>query len=278
MYPPSLIPWFIRNRHRLVAGTVAAVALFLSLTFLYGDPCGYRGCPTVAEIRAFSRARRGGVSLERIPENVRNAFIAVEDRRFADHNGVDWRGFGRAFWRNAAALKVREGASTLTMQVARMAFIGGDECGNRSVGRKLVELRLASLIEEALSKDQILELYLNQIYLGDGVYGVEAASRHYFGKGVTRLTLSEAAALAALPRAPSVYDPVDHPERSVERRNLVLRLMAREGYITVAQAAGAAERQVRNADRSGAPGRSSSTVVRVRRTEQGGTIQICLAS
>lgn len=280
MYPPSILPWYTRNRRRLVRGTAAAVALLVSLTYLYGDTCGYRGCPSVEEIRAFSRDRRGTISLERIPENVRNAFIAVEDRRFAEHKGVDWRGFGRAFFRNAAAFEVREGASTLTMQVARTAFIGGDECGDRSLGRKLVELKLASLIERALSKDQVLQLYLNLIYLGDGTYGVEAASRHHFGKSVSRLSLSEAAMLAALPRAPSVYDPADHPERAMARRDLVLRLMAQEGYITVAQATAATAQRVQGAGpppRSSSP--SSSVATPVRNTVRSrGTIQRCLAS
>ena len=147
--------------------------------------------------------------------------------------------------RNATSLEVREGASTITMQLARSAFISDDECDGRSFGRKLIELRLAARIERALSKDQILELYLNRIYLGDGRYGVEAASRHYFGKSVGRLSVSEAALLAALPRAPSVYDPQDHPDRARVRRNLVLRLMAKEGYITVAQATAASGQPIR---------------------------------
>ena len=279
MYPPSILPWYVRNRRRLLVGTAATIALALSLTFLYGDTCGYRGCPSLEEIRAFGKAHRGTVPLERIPENVRNAFIAVEDRRFREHEGIDWRGFGRAFLRNVAALEVREGASTLTMQVARSAFIGGDECGNRSLGRKLVELRLASLIEKALTKDQILQLYLNLIYLGDGVYGVEAASRHHFGKSVGRLSLSEAAMLAALPRAPSVYDPNDHPERATERRNLVLSLMAQEGYITPAQADAAAEQRHGRANRGPRPSSgSSSSLTQVRNTERSGVVQMCLAS
>jgi membrane peptidoglycan carboxypeptidase len=280
MYPPHIATWYARNRRRLVLGTASAFALLLSLTFLYGDTCGYRGCPSIEEIREFSRTRRGTIALERIPENLRNAFIAVEDRRFVEHNGIDWRAVGRAFVRNAKALEVREGASTLTMQVARIAFIGGEECGNRSLGRKLVEVRLAALIEKALTKDQILQLYLNGIYLGDGVYGVEGASRHYFGKSVGRLSLSEAATLAALPRAPSVYDPIDHPERSMTRRDLVLSLMAKEGYITPAQQTAASEQQLGRASGrrtpSNRPG-SSSLITQVRNTERSGPVQNCLA-
>jgi 1A family penicillin-binding protein len=204
--------------------------------------------------------RRLTIPLERIPDRVRNAFIAVEDRRFTEHNGLDWRGVARAFWRNATTFGVREGASTLTMQVARSGFIG-DERNDRSLGRKLIELRLAPRIEKALTKDQILELYLNLIYLGDATYGVEAASRHYFGKSVNRLSLAEAALLAGLPRAPSVYDPRDHPERALERRNTVLALMAREGFITQDEAEKASQVRIRVANQGWKPAEGASYAV-----------------
>jgi membrane peptidoglycan carboxypeptidase len=246
----SLLRWFGRNRRRLVLGTAGVGSLLFAGAFLYGASCGFRGCPTEAEIRAY-RPVRGSIPLARIPESVRDAFIAVEDRRFAEHDGIDWRSFGRAFVRNAKALEVREGASTITMQLARGAFIPGDECGGRSLGRKLVELRLAGLLESSLSKDRILELYLNQIYLGDGKYGVEAASRHYFGKTVSRLTVAEAAMLAALPRAPSLYDPRSYPDRARARRDLVLGLMRQQGYLTVAEATAAARSPLRVAAQRG---------------------------
>lgn len=280
MYPPSILTWFTRNRRRLILGTVAVFSLLFASTFLYSATCGYRGCPSIRQIRAYGPAHRT-IALSRIPENVQNAFIAVEDRRFSQHHGIDWHAFGRALVRNATALGVREGASTLTMQVARSAFIGGDECGDRSLGRKLIELRLAGRIERALSKDQILQLYLNLIYLGDGMYGVEAASRHYFGKGVATLSMSEAAMLAALPRAPSVYDPVDHPDRAMARRNLVLSLMAQEGYITQAQANKAAGQRlaVRGGERNASSSNRISNVVKeIGNTARRGKVQRCLAS
>lgn len=258
MYPHNSVSWCFRNRRRLLWGTAAGLALMASSGFLYSTTCGLRGCPSSRAIRAY-RPNHRTVKLEQIPENVRNAFIAVEDRRFAEHDGIDWRAFGRALVRNASSLGVREGASTITMQVARGAFISGDECDGRSVGRKLVELGLAPRIEQALTKDQILALYLNLIYLGDGVYGVEAASRHYFNKNVSRLSLAEAAMLAAMPRAPEVYDPERHPARATERRNLVLSLMAQEGFISNAQAKQASgqvlrvARQGGNTPRPGAP-------------------------
>jgi 1A family penicillin-binding protein len=254
MYPHHLVTFLAQHRRRILLVTSGTFALTLIATFLYSWSCGYRGCPSTAEIQAFvpsqggrvldrngdllgylDPVRRITVPLERVPDNVRNAFIAVEDRRFTEHHGLDWRGVARAFWRNVTTFGVREGASTLTMQVARSGFIG-DEQNDRSIGRKLIELRLAPRIEDALTKDQILELYLNLIYLGDATYGVEAASRHYFGKSVNRLSLAEAALLAGLPRAPSVYDPRDHPDRAMVRRNVVLGLMAREGFISQEEA------------------------------------------
>ena len=260
MYPHNSLSWYVRNRHRLVLGTAAGLALLVGSGFVYSATCGLRGCPSSRTIRAY-RPDHHMVKLDQIPDNVQNAFIAVEDRRFGDHDGIDWRAFGRALLRNAGSLGVREGASTITMQVARGAFISGDECDGRSVGRKLVELGLAPRIERALTKDQILALYLNLIYLGDGVYGVEAASRHYFNKNVTRLSLAEAAMLAAMPRAPEVYDPERHPARATERRNLVLSLMAREGFITVGQARKASSQELRVAGRGGSPRRAGSPTV-----------------
>src|SRR5206468_5074576 len=124
---------------------------------------------------------------------------------------------------------VREGFSTTTMQVARNSFLVNQR--GRSLRRKLIELRLTKLIESELTKDQILELYLNVIYLGNGMNGVEAASRDLFGKSVDRLSVAQAATLAALPRGPSFYAPRRHPDRARARRDLVLTLMAREGYL-----------------------------------------------
>ncbi|MGE3527054.1 MAG: penicillin-binding protein 1A [Gemmatimonadales bacterium] len=247
--------------------------------FLYSTTCGFHGCPSIADIRGYvpseggrvldrhgdlighlDPVRRITVPLDRIPERVQHAFIAVEDRRFLEHHGVDWRSVGRALWRDVTALGVKEGASTLTMQVARSAFLD-EHNGDWSLGRKLIELRLAPRIEDALPKERILELYLNLIYLGEGTYGVEAASRHYFGKSVSRLSLAEAATLAALPRAPSVYDPRAHAARAVERRNLVLGLMVREGFISREDADQASRQRLRVARRGwSSPQRSSYAI------------------
>jgi penicillin-binding protein 1A len=212
--------------------------------------CGFHGCPTTGEIRSFrppeggrilDRAgrfmgrltvvRRVNVPLAKVPKHVRDAFLATEDRRFYDHNGLDWRGLARAAVRNISAGGVREGFSTITMQVARNTFIASHYSSARSLRRKLMELRLARLMERTLTKDQILELYLNAIYLGNGTFGVEAASRDLFGKSVSRISVSEGAMLAALPKGPSAYTPRHDSRRAIGRRNLVLSLMEREGYL-----------------------------------------------
>ena len=193
--------------------------------------------------------RRVNVPLSQIPKTVRQAFVATEDRRFFQHNGIDWRGVGRAIVRNITSMGVREGFSTITMQVAHNSFLVRRYNG-RSLRRKLIELRLARILESELTKEQILEHYLNVIYLGNGVYGVEAASRDLFGKSVANVSLPEAAMLAALPKGPSLYTPRDHPDRARRRRDLVLGLMADQGFI----------------DRSLAQ-RAQSTPVRVASTE-----------
>jgi len=211
--------------------------------------CGFHGCPTPRQIQAYrpdeggriydrngqlmgrlAIVRRMNVPVTDVPVHVRQAFIATEDRRFYQHDGIDWRGFVRSVVANIKAGGVRQGFSTITMQAARNSFVVR-KYPNRSLRQKLVELRVARLMEGSLTKDQILELYMNVIYLGNGVYGVEAASRDLFGKRVTRVSIAEGAMLAALPKAPSYYTPRRNPRRALARRNLVLSLMVEQGYI-----------------------------------------------
>jgi 1A family penicillin-binding protein len=225
--------------------------------------CGFAGCPSSSEIRAFKPAeggeildrnnrrlgrianvRRVNVSLTTVPQHVREAFIATEDRRFYDHNGLDWRGFFRSVARNVASFGFRQGFSTITMQVAENAFLL-DRYHKRSFRRKLLELRYARLLESQLSKDQILEHYLNVIYLGNGLYGVEAASRDLFGKSISRASLTEGALLAGLPKAPSAYTPRRSEQRAVRRRAVVLGLMADAGFISRDRATSAAGERLR---------------------------------
>jgi penicillin-binding protein 1A len=221
--------------------------------------CGWQGCPTVTDLRAWrpteggallardsafvsalAPVRRVNVPLARVPRLAQAAFIAVEDRRFRSHHGVDWRGVARAMVSNLAAGGVREGASTITMQLARNVFLG-NRATERSWARKLLEWRYAVLLEQALSKDDILERYLNAIYLGNGVYGIEAASHDLFGKRVNELTLADAALLAGLPKAPSSYSPRNDRRRALARRAVVFEVLAREGVANVT-ALGAARR------------------------------------
>ncbi|HWE25976.1 MAG TPA: PBP1A family penicillin-binding protein, partial [Myxococcales bacterium] len=183
------------------------------------------------------------------------AFLAVEDRRFYQHRGIDFRRMLGALWRDLRTFSVREGSSTITMQLARNVF--PQQIGPaRTIRRKLWELVLAREIENKLPKDRILELYLNQIYLGNGLYGIEAASRGYFGKSVHDLTLAEAAVLAALPKAPTTYDPRRYPEVARRRRDLVLRLMADAGAITLEEMRKATREKLRlvpSEETAGAP-------------------------
>jgi penicillin-binding protein 1A len=202
--------------------------------------------------------RRVNLPLARVPRQVRAAFIATEDRRFYYHGGIDWRSAGRAAIRNLAHFSFREGFSTITMQVVRNAFLPYLS-SERTLRRKLIELELARRLEATLTKQQILEMYLNVIYLGNGTYGIEAASRDLFGKSVGRLSLAESATLAGLAKGPSIYAPRRHPDRALARRNLVLSLMVREGYVSSAMAARARAEPLRLAPAEWRPVRGTES-------------------
>ncbi len=171
---------------------------------------------------------REPATLDEIPQHLINATIAKEDRRFWGHRGVDWYGIARALWVNLTEGDIRQGGSTLTQQLARNVFLSHQ----RTYARKIQEIILAQEMERRLSKERILELYLNQVYYGNGAYGVKAAAQVYFGKPLEKLTLAECALLAALPQRPSAHDPFSNPDEAIQQRNLVLALMAREGFIT----------------------------------------------
>jgi penicillin-binding protein 1A len=179
--------------------------------------------------------RRIVVPLEQIPSVVASAFLAVEDKRFFQHDGVDYRRVGGALVRNVRARRFDQGFSTITMQLARNVF-PEHLTRAKTISRKLSEVKVAREIEREFSKDQILEMYLNQIYLGEGYYGVEAAAQGYFGKGTRELDATEAALLAALPQAPSHFNPRRNPDGAIRRRNLVLSLMREERVISDAEA------------------------------------------
>jgi penicillin-binding protein 1A len=182
-------------------------------------------------VAQFFVERRVLIPLDKIPATLKQATLAVEDARFYSHEGIDFVGIARAAWSNVQAGEVVEGASTITQQVAKMLFL----THRKTFERKVREMLLAMRMERLLSKDEILEIYLNQTYYGHGAYGVEAASNVYFGKSVGDLTLDEATLIAGLPKAPTTYSPYNAPDRAVRRRTHVLRRMVESGHITPEQ-------------------------------------------
>jgi len=180
---------------------------------------------------------RTSVSIKSLPKYLPQAFVAVEDHRFYQHDGVDVVGIAGALKDNIFG--ERRGASTITQQLVGNMHPTLIDRTDRSLGRKLSEQAAAREMERHYTKDQILEAYLNQISFGHGWYGVESAARHYFGKSASKLSLAEAAALASMPKGPALYDPLKYTDRVLRRRNTVLSLMADQGFITAAEAAAA---------------------------------------
>ena len=192
-------------------------------------------------IGEFGEERRSLARFQDIPDQMKKAVLAIEDYRFYDHGGVDFVGILRAGVTDLMHGGASQGASTITMQVARNFFLSSE----KTYTRKIYEMLLAYKIERALTKDQILELYMNQIYLGERAYGFSAAARVYFGKDLKDITLAEAAMLAGLPKAPSAYNPVVNPKRAKIRQQYILKRMLDLNYIT--------QRAVRSGDRRGDP-------------------------
>jgi len=226
--------------------------------------CGIRGCPDVDMLKGYmpdeasvllDRAgkeigklfveRRVVIGVDSLPEHVLNAFVAVEDKRFWKHGGVDWRRVLGAAAANVKSGEIEEGSSTITMQLARNVFPEQLPAHRKNIWRKLGEARVAREIEKRYSKREILELYLNQIYFGSGAYGIQAAADEYFGRPATKLTLEEASLLAALPRAPSRLNPRANATAAKEARELVLRRMAEQQFITEAERSTATEAKIR---------------------------------
>ena len=180
------------------------------------------------KIGEFYNERRIVIPLSEIPEIFINAFIATEDSRFYQHQGVDLYSIIRAFTRNIEAGTIVQGGSTITQQVTKSFFLSPE----KKYSRKIKEAILAYRLDKTFTKQEILFLYLNQIYLGHGAYGVEAAAQNYFGKSAKELTLAECATIAGLPQAPSKYSPFRHPERAKQRQIYVLNRMVNEKFIT----------------------------------------------
>jgi penicillin-binding protein 1A len=249
-----------RQRHpALLRGTLLAICFLLS----FGAGLGYASwamvcrsgrCPSIDVLEEYQPRqtsklyaadgrfiaelgleRRTIVELKQIPKPVQDAFVVTEDKRFWEHHGIDYQRIPGAIVSDIRSGGWSQGFSTITMQLARNIFPERIS-REKSLIRKLKEAKVARAIEQKYSKDHILELYLNQIYLGNGAYGIETAAQRYFGKSVKDLNLAEGATLAALPKSPTRYNPRKNPEQSLQRRNTILELMRTEGKITDADA------------------------------------------
>ncbi len=240
---------------KVLAGALTATVLL----WLLWQRCGLGGCPDVATLTSYQPGGatllldRAGqqfadlaplhhavVPIDSLPAYVPAAFVAVEDKRFYAHDGVDWRRFLGALAADLRARGFVQGFSTITMQLARNVWHDRLPGEQRTLKRKIQEIRVARDIEHHFNKREILALYLNQINFGEGAFGIEAAARTYFGRPATALTLAQAATLAGVPKSPVLYDPRRHPDRARRRRDLVLRLMVDQGLAP--PAAGAAAR------------------------------------
>jgi len=247
------------KRRLLMIGGIG-LAVLLAVGSVLWLRCGLKGCPDVDMLKGYMPdqasvvvdrdgeevsklfvERRTVVTVDSMPEHLLDAFVAIEDRRFFDHGGVDWRRVLGALAKNVKAGSIEEGSSTITMQLARNVFPEQLPANQKTLWRKLGEAWVAREIEKRYTKREILELYLNQIYFGSGAYGIQAAADEYYAKPVAKLTLAESALLAALPRAPSRLNPRANREAALEGRELVLQRMAEQGLITEAERAEAAE-------------------------------------
>jgi penicillin-binding protein 1A len=245
-------------RRRLLIAVLACAAFgVMAIVGLWTRACASEGaCPSVALLKSYDPAqasvvlaadgrrlgdfgdeRRTLLPLKEMSPAVPAAFLAIEDRRFYQHHGVDWLGMARVL-KNAMLLRGMAGASTITMQLAGNIFpeqINRNKTGIKGIPRKIKEMHVAMEIERAYPKQKILELYLNKINFGNG-YGVETAAQRYFGKSARTLNVAEAAILAALPKSPRDYNPRTHPDNAVKRRNLVIDAMQEDGYLTAQDA------------------------------------------
>jgi penicillin-binding protein 1A len=248
---------------RIVIGVLGSGALVLVLFFgwiLYlmqglpsADQLANYEPPITSRIHAgdghlvaeFANQHRIYVPSDELPQQLVEAFISAEDKSFFEHSGVDWWGVLRGTLGNAIRFKRMAGGSTITQQVVKNMLVGSD----RSITRKVRELILAQRVEKQFSKQQILELYMNEIYLGGPSYGVGAASLAYFGKSLGDLTLAESATLGGLPQRPGEANPYNHPDAAIRRRNYVLDRMAANGYVTKAEAEKAKAEPLKTVDR-----------------------------
>ena len=239
---PRIVLWCVGlvGAAVLCIGMMVAVALALAYPNLpdISDLADYRPKLPLrvysaegALLGEFGEERRNLTPIQDIPDVMKNAVLAIEDARFYQHGGVDYKGMMRAGLANLGKMK-SQGASTITMPVARNVYLSSD----KTLSRKIYEILLTFKLEHLLSKDQILEIYMNQIFLGNRAYGFAAASETYFGKPLKDISIAEAAMLAGLPKAPSAYNPINNPTRARSRQLYIIERMEDNGFITAEQA------------------------------------------
>ena len=249
--------WLLRSIFWLF-GIAVAGALALVLAIAVALAMAYPNLPDVSDLAdyrpklplriyssegallgEFGEERRNLTPIGEIPTVVKDAVLAIEDARFFQHGGVDYKGMMRAVLANLGRVK-SQGASTITMQVARNVYLSSE----KTFTRKIYEILLTFKLEHLLTKDQILEIYMNQIYLGNRAYGFAAASEAYFGKPLKSVSIAEAAMLAGLPKAPSAYNPISNPKRARSRQLYIIERMQENGYITAEEAAEAKQEKI----------------------------------
>jgi penicillin-binding protein 1A len=254
--PPLSRVRMVKRAIKIAALIFTLIILWLTVTAPLSRSLGPIAAPSLTILSAEGEpiARRGSIigapiSVMDLPPHVGEAFVAIEDRRFFFHSGLDPWGMGRAMWRNFRAGRVREGGSTITQQLAKTSFLSPD----RTYTRKAQEALIALWLEARLSKTEILSRYLSNVYFGDNVYGLRAAARHYFNVNPENLTLAQSAMLAGVVNAPSRLAPTSDLDAARARARLVLNAMADIGYITPAEAAAARPARIRQGRRDNVP-------------------------
>ena len=255
---PSWLRWLVRIA-LWITGLAAAAAVGLALTIAVALSVAYPNLPDISDLAdyrpklplrvysaegallgEFGEERRNLTPINEIPQVMKDAVLAIEDARFFQHGGVDYKGVLRAGLANLGRVK-SQGASTITMQVARNVYLSSE----KTFTRKIYEILLTFKLEHLLTKDQILEIYMNQIFLGNRAYGFAAASEAYFGKPLKSVSIAEAAMLAGLPKAPSAYNPISNPKRARARQQYIIERMEENGFITAQQAEQAKKEELR---------------------------------
>lgn len=226
----------IMNGFKILEMNIDKIETTTESTLIYAQEEG-KDAQAKEIAKIYKGENRESVNIKDVPERLKQAFIATEDRRFEQHSGVDFWAIGRALVKDVIHMSAVEGGSTITQQLAKNVFLSSE----KTAFRKGTEMSIAFALDEKYTKDEILERYLNRIFFGSNAYGIKAAAKVYFGKSnLNDLKVWEMATLAALPKAPSRYSPLANPDLSKERRGVVLRLMADQGYITEAERAEAA--------------------------------------